>query len=60
MQELEIQEEKTVGQLIEELNLAANPGVLAVNGQVINPFEQKDFKLKKGDKVLVIPIFEGG
>jgi hypothetical protein len=26
MQELEIQEEKTVGQLIEELNLASNPG----------------------------------
>jgi len=33
---------------------------LGVNGQIINPFEQNDFKLKKGDKVLVIPIFEGG
>ena len=60
MNEIEITEEKTIGQLIEELNLAANPGVLAVNGQVINPFEQKDFKLKKGDNVLFIPIFEGG
>jgi len=60
MNEIEITEEKTIGQLIGELNLAANPGVMAVNGLVINPFEQKDFKLKKGDNVLFIPIFEGG
>jgi len=60
MNEFEITEEKTIGQLIVELNLTANPGLLAVNGQVINPFEQKDFKLKKGDKIQVIPVFEGG
>jgi sulfur carrier protein ThiS len=41
MNELEIMEEKTIGQLIVELNLMANPGVLAVNGQIINPFENK-------------------
>jgi thiamine biosynthesis protein ThiS len=60
MDEIEITEEKTIGQLIEELNLTANPGVLAVNGQIVNPFENKDVKLKKGDKVLIVPIFEGG
>jgi sulfur carrier protein ThiS len=60
MNEFEITEEKTIGQLIVELNLTANPGLLAVKGQVINPFEQKDFKLKKGDKIQVIPVFEGG
>lgn len=60
MNEIEITEEKTIGQLIVELNLAANPGVLAVNGQIINPFENKDVKLKKGDKISIVPIFEGG
>ena len=60
MNEIEITEEKTIGQLIEELNLTANPGVLAVNGQIINPFENKNVKLKKGDKVAIVPIFEGG
>jgi thiamine biosynthesis protein ThiS len=60
MNEIEITEDKTVGQLIVELNLTANPGVLAVNGQLINPFENKDVKLKKGDKVMIIPVFEGG
>jgi thiamine biosynthesis protein ThiS len=60
MNEIEITEEKTIGQLIVELNLTANPGVLAVNGQIINPFENKDVKLKNGDKVMIIPVFEGG
>jgi sulfur carrier protein ThiS len=60
MNEIEITEDKTVGQLIVELNLTANPGVLAVNGQLINPFENKDVKLKKGYKVMIIPVFEGG
>jgi len=60
MNEIEITTDKTIGQLIEELNLTANPGVLAVNGQIINPFENKDVKLKKGDKVSIIPVFEGG
>ena len=60
MNEIEIEEEKTLGRLIDELDLTANPALLGVNGQIINPFEQYDFKLKKGDKVLVIPVFEGG
>ena len=60
MNEIEITQEKTIGQLIEELNLTVNPGMLAVNGQIINPFENKDVKLKKGDKIMIIPIFEGG
>jgi sulfur carrier protein ThiS len=41
MNEIEIKEDKTIGRLIEELNLTANPGLLAVNGQIINPFENK-------------------
>ena len=60
MNELEIMEEKTIGQLIVELNHTANSGVLAVNGQIINPFENIDVKFKKGDKVAVVPVFEGG
>jgi thiamine biosynthesis protein ThiS len=60
MNEFEITEEKTIGQLIMELNLTANPGVLAVNGQIINPFGNEDVKLKKGDKVMVVPVLEGG
>ena len=60
MNEIEIEEEKTLGRLIDELDLTANPAMLGVNGKIINPFEQKDFKLRKGDKVLVIPVFEGG
>ena len=60
MNEIEITEEKTIGRLIDELDLTANPALLGVNGQIINPFEQKDLKLKKGDKVLVVPVFEGG
>ena len=50
MKEFEIEAEKTVGQLIEELELAADPGLLVVNGQIINPFEKKDFKLKRETK----------
>jgi thiamine biosynthesis protein ThiS len=60
MNEIEIEEEKTLGRLIDELDLTANPAMLGVNGKIINPFEQKDFKLRKGDKILVIPVFEGG
>jgi sulfur carrier protein ThiS len=60
MKEMEIEEEKTVGQLINELELTADSGLLAVNGQIVYPFEKKDIKLKKEDKVLVIPVFEDG
>lgn len=45
---------------MDELQLSSTTILLGVNGQILNPLETKDMKLKKGDMILVIPIFDGG
>jgi thiamine biosynthesis protein ThiS len=57
---LEIKEDKTVKELMDELQLASAPVLLEVNGEVFRPDRIKDRKLGKGDKVALLPVIVGG
>jgi len=57
---LEIKEDKTVKELMDELQLASAPVLLEVNGEVFRPDRIKDRKLGKGDKVALLPLIVGG
>ena len=60
IEEIEIKEEKTLSGLVEELQLASTPVLLEVNGEVCYPDEVGERRLKRGDKVTVIPLIAGG
>jgi sulfur carrier protein ThiS len=56
---VEIKEDKTVRELLDELEISTVPILLEINGQVCYPDEIKG-KLRKGDSVVIIPILAGG
>ena len=58
--EIEITEDKTVDELITELQLSSAPVLLEIGGEVFRPEEIRDRKLSKGDKVAVVPLIAGG
>lgn len=58
--EIEIAEEKTVDELMTELQLSSAPVLLEIGGEVFRPDEIGDRKLSKGDKVAVVPLIAGG
>ena len=60
IEEIEIKEDKTIGQLVEELGLSSNPVLLELDGEVLYPDEEHDRRLKRGDIVAVIRIVAGG
>ena len=60
IERIEIQEEKTVKELIDELNLSSVLILLDLNGEVFYPDEKHSWRLKAGDTVTVIRIVAGG
>ena len=60
IQEIEIKEDKTIKELMDELQLSTAPILLEMNGEIFYPDEIKDRRLRKGDKVTLIPLIAGG
>ena len=58
--EIEVAEDKTVDELMAELQLSSAPVLLEIEGEVFRPDEIGDRKLQKGDKVAVVPLIAGG
>jgi len=60
IEEIEVKEDKTIEELIDELGLSSSPILLELNGEIFYPDENYDKRLKAGDKVAVIRIVAGG
>jgi len=60
IEKIEIQEDKTVKELMGELNLSSVPILLELDGEVFYPDEKHNRRLKAGDTLTVIPILAGG
>ncbi len=60
IEEIEVKEDKTVKQLVDELGLSSVPVLLELDGEVFYPDEKCDKRLKRGDIVAVIRIVAGG
>ena len=59
IEEIEIKEDKTVKELIDELK-PSFPILVEVNGEVFYPDGNYSKVLKRGDMVTLIPIIAGG
>jgi thiamine biosynthesis protein ThiS len=59
-QRIEINEEKSLRQLVSELRLEAAPVLLEVHGEVFYPDDERDKQLRTGDTVTVVWIVAGG
>ena len=60
IEEIEINEDKTVEEFMDEIHLSQAPVALMINGEVFCPDEVKDRCLRRGDKVTLIPVIAGG
>ncbi len=58
--EIEITENKTVEEVLNDLHMSSAPILLSVNGEVAYLDEIKDRELGKGDRLLIIPLVSGG
>jgi sulfur carrier protein ThiS len=59
IEEIEVKEDKTVKELIDELKLSS-PLLLEVGGEAFYPDGNYDKVLKRGEIVTLIPIIAGG
>ncbi len=57
---VEVKKDKTINELLDELHLSPLCFLIGVNGQILNPAEKGRKKLRKGDKVNLLPIFDEG
>jgi len=60
IQEIEVKEDKTIKELMDELQLSTAPVLLKLGGIIFYPDAIKDGRLRKGDKVTLIPLITGG
>ena len=60
IEEIEVKEDKTIKELMDELQLSSIPILLEVSGKIFYPDKVKDRRLKRGDKVTLIPLIAGG
>jgi len=60
IEEIEVKEDKTIKELMDELQLSSAPILLEVSGKIFYPDEIKDRRLRRGDKVTLIPVIAGG
>ena len=60
IEEIEVKEDKTVKQLVDELELSSVPVLLELDGEVFYPDEKCEKRLKRGDIVAVMRIVAGG
>ena len=60
IEEIEVKEDTTIKELMDELQISSAPILLEVSGEIFYPDEIKDRRLRRGDKVAFIPIIAGG
>jgi len=60
IEEIEVKEDKTIKELMDELQLSTAPILLELSGRIFYPDAIKDRRLKRGDKVTLIPLITGG
>ena len=60
IQQIEVKEDTTIKALVDELQLTSAPILLEVNGKILYPDEIENKKLRRGDKVALIPLIAGG
>ena len=60
IKEIEVKADTTIKTLMDELQLASTPILLVMSGEIFYPDEIKDRRLKRGDKVTLIPVVAGG
>ncbi|GEM_PF-1999796 len=58
--EIEVKEDKTIKELMDELQLSTAPILLMVDGRIFYPDVIKGRRLRKEDKVTLIPLIAGG
>ena len=59
IEKIEVKEDKTIKEFIDELNLSSVPILLELDGEIFYPDEQYDGKIHAGDRLAVIPIIAG-
>ena len=57
---IEVKEDTTIKVLMDELQLASVPILLEVSGEIFYPDEIENRRLRRGDKVTLIPLIAGG
>ena len=60
IEEIEVKEDTTMKQLVDELERSSAPVLLELDGEVFYPDEERDIILRRGDVVAVIRIVAGG
>ena len=57
---IEVKEDTTIKELMDELQLVSAPILLEVSGEIFYPDEIENRRLRIGDKVTLIPLIAGG
>ncbi len=57
---IEVKEDKTIKELMDELQLSSAPILLEVSGEIFYPDGIENRRLRRGDKVTLIPLIAGG
>ena len=57
---IEVKEDETIKEIMDELQLASAPILLEVSGEIFYPDEIENRRLRRGDKVTLIPMIAGG
>ena len=58
--ETEVKEDRTVGELLDDLQLSSAPILLEVGGEIFYPDQIRARTLRKGEKIAIIPLIAGG
>ena len=57
---IEVKEDTTIKELMAERQLTSAPILLEVSGEIFYPDEIENRRLRRGDKVTLIPLIAGG
>ncbi len=57
---IEVKEDTTIKTLIDEHQLTSAPILVELNGEIFYPNEIENRRLRRGDKVALIPLIAGG
>jgi len=60
IEEIEVKEDTTIKAFMDELQLSSASILLEVRGEIFYPDEIENRRLRRGDKVAVIPLIAGG
>ena len=60
VKDIKIEENRKVSDLLEELDVSPATVLLSINGEVLFADQIMQRTLIKGDRLLIIPLFDGG